>query len=216
VRAHDALASRWADLTSDLGCAREPAESLGGELVARYEEPHRHYHTDRHLLAVLEALDELSHPERPTPAQRLAAWFHDAVYTGSTPTDEETSARLAEQRLSSLELGDSLVESVVSMVMATARHLDPTADHDPDTSTFLDADLSILAADETTYDSYCDGVRREHSTVPEERFVAGRRAVVEALLAREHLYLTARGQERYDQAARANLRRELAALRSAP
>jgi len=219
----DALSNRWQELIGALdeldvhgGSDAPDAGDLGRELIARYREPHRHYHTAEHLLAVLEALDELTGTEGPTAAQRLAAWFHDAVYTGSTPADEDASADLAEARLAPLGLHAGLVARVAAMVRATARHLDPSADHDPETAAFLDADLAILAAPAGVYDAYAAGVRREHPSIPDDAFRLGRAAVLEALLTRERLYLTPTGHARFDAPARANLSRELTTLRPTP
>jgi predicted metal-dependent HD superfamily phosphohydrolase len=203
-----ALQRRWADLGSGVTLPG----ALGVELIGRYQEPHRHYHTDRHLLAVLEALDELSAPERPSIETRLAAWFHDAVYEGAAGDDEEASARLAEERLAGVGLEPNRVARVASMVRCTAHHLDPDIVPDEETAGFLDADLSILAAEPSVYDAYCAGVRREHPDVADDRFTAGRLAVVTALLARPRLYLSERGFQRYESRARDNLRREQAAL----
>src|SRR5690606_15103349 len=68
----DALSNRWQELIGALdeldvhgGSDAPDAGDLGRELIARYREPHRHYHTAEHLLAVLEALDELTGTEGP-------------------------------------------------------------------------------------------------------------------------------------------------------
>jgi predicted metal-dependent HD superfamily phosphohydrolase len=206
------LGERWRTVIDDLGGAGAGTDLLGQELIDRYQEPTRHYHTDRHLLAVLVALDELCGPEAAGPDLRLAAWFHDAIYSGRAGADEEASAQLAEHRLGALGLDPQVVARVADMVRATARHLDAAAQHDERTALLLDADLSILGADAVTYDAYCEGVRQEHASVPDDRFVAGRLAVVEALLDRPRLFLTGPGEDRYLKRARENLRRERAQL----
>ena len=69
---------------------------VGEDLLARWSEPQRHYHTGEHLAVVLEIIEEYARP-RPMPdAVRLAAWFHDAIYDPQRVDNEEASALLAE------------------------------------------------------------------------------------------------------------------------
>src|SRR6266540_2958264 len=49
------------------------ADEVRADLLARWSEPHRHYHTLDHLAAVLSIVDI-------TGPVALAAWFHDAVF----------------------------------------------------------------------------------------------------------------------------------------
>src|SRR3954452_17890491 len=77
---------------------------LGDELVARWCEPHRRYHTLEHLTRVLDGVDEFGGHADDVAAVRFAAWFHDAVYDGgeASADNEELSARLAEEELPAL------------------------------------------------------------------------------------------------------------------
>ena len=97
------LARRWARLFEGTAASPDAVTTAGRDLLARWAEPHRHYHDPAHLLAVLESVDLLERAGAetgPDPrAVRLAAWFHDAVYAGD-PTapagqDEADSAALA-------------------------------------------------------------------------------------------------------------------------
>ncbi len=64
---------------------------LPEQLLSAYAEPHRHYHTQHHIAACLEALDAHRHcAERPEEVE-LAIWFHDAVYD-TRRTDNEEAA----------------------------------------------------------------------------------------------------------------------------
>ncbi|MFP3907724.1 MAG: metal-dependent phosphohydrolase [Acidimicrobiales bacterium] len=204
---HEVLSRRWHELIAELDVPAEPATEIGAELIARYGEPHRTYHDRAHLSAVLDTVDELA-GQPPAPATvRLAAWYHDAIYQGRAD-DEQASARLAEDQLPGMGLAPDQVDDVAAMVRATARHFDPDADHDTTTALLLDADLAVLGADPAAYDAYCEGVRAEHPQVDDEAFRLGRLQVVDALLARDRLFLTPAGFDRFEAAARANLRRE--------
>ena len=129
---------------------------LGVELLERWAEPHRRYHTRAHLLAVLEAIERIAVPVHlPGGARRevpravvLAVWFHDAVYTGAPARpgqDEEDSARLAEERLADAGLPDVEVAEVARLVRLTTGHA-PEADDDGG-RLLCDADLSVLGRD---------------------------------------------------------------------
>jgi predicted metal-dependent HD superfamily phosphohydrolase len=76
----------------------------------------------------------------------------------------------------------------------------------------LDADLAVLGADEAAYDRYAAAIRREYAWVPEDRYRAGRARVLEDFLGRPQVYHTAAMRSRAEDRARANLRREVAAL----
>ena len=79
---------------------------LGKELLNRWGEPHRSYHTPTHLEDVLLALNLMTiRGETIAPVTLLAAWFHDAIYTGNTVSDESESANLAVSALTAVEPG---------------------------------------------------------------------------------------------------------------
>ena len=75
-----------------------------------------------------------------------------------------------------------------------------------------DADLGILAAGADRYTAYVAAVRREYAHVPDDQFAAGRAAILRDLLAKPTLFHTAYAREHWEDAARANVARELAEL----
>src|SRR3954468_23299720 len=97
----DALRTRF---THALEGARSSPEATGPDptpyadnLLARWQEPQRHYHTLTHLTAVLDHIDVLDTYASDPDVVRLAAWFHDAVYLPDRSENEERSAHLAER-----------------------------------------------------------------------------------------------------------------------
>ena len=183
----------------------------GADLLRRWHEEHRHYHDAEHLAEVLAAVDELANEAAEPDAVRLAAWFHDAVYDGRPGDDERRSADLAREVLSGLGVPAPRAEHVAALVQMTVHH-DP-APGDPDAAVLCDADLAILGTDADRYSRYVHDVRAEYAHVPESMFRGGREMVLKALEAMPTLYRTAGGRERWEDAARANLARELAELR---
>jgi len=191
--------------------ARFWPEHLGPGLRTRLEDAYadsgRGYHDLRHLADVLENIDELLSADDPArEAVLLAAWFHDAVYDGQGD-DEERSARLAETELA----GSPLAGEVARLVRLTRDHR--PADADRPGQVLCDADLAILAADDERYASYVSGVRAEYAHVSDEDFATGRAAVLSDLLAKPSLFHTTVARVRWERRARANVQRELSALR---
>src|SRR4051812_12577829 len=95
---HDALRAHWHRTLTDArdGAGRPDPSPYADNLLRRWSEPQRRYHTVEHLAAVLDRIDELvdvqkEYAEDPD-AVRLAAWFHDAVYLPERSTNEERSA----------------------------------------------------------------------------------------------------------------------------
>lgn len=185
-------------------------DGLGHDLLRRWREPHRRYHTVEHLRAVLDAVDELAEHAADATAVRLAAWFHDAVYRGEPGADEEASAGLAAETLPDAGVGAQRVAEVVRLVRLTASH-DP-APGDTNGAVLCDADLAVLAGDPDEYAGYAAAVREEYAAVPDDDFRRGRAGVLRALLAQDPLYRTPTGAARWEHAARHNLTTELALL----
>ena len=206
------LIERWVAVLGD-GAGERAA---GRDLVARYEEPHRRYHTIRHLIEVLDVVDELADEAEAPAAVRLAAWFHDAVYEsgarhGETgPSNEEASARLAEQVLGGLGIGAARVAEAARLVRLTEKH--EAEDGDRNAAVLFDADLAILAADRERYEEYALAVREEYREVPDELFRPGRAQILGALLSAPVLYRTPVARARFEDRARANVSAEIARL----
>ena len=181
-------------------------ETLRDELLERWGEPHRRYHDPRHLASCLTALGALDCDDRLV---HLAAWFHDAVYTGQAGEDEEASARLAERRLRG-ELPADDVREVGRLVRLTAGH--DARRGDARGAALMDADLSILGALPGRYHVYARDVRLEYDHLEADVFAAGRAAVLRALLEHDPLFRTPTGAQLWGRAARANMTAELAEL----
>lgn len=190
-------------------------EPVVADLLARWSEPHRHYHDRSHLLAVLKSVDLLLRQGedcgRWDRAVKLAAWFHDAVYRGDPGRppgqDEEDSAVLAETVLSDLGLPDPEIAETARLVRLTITH-DPDPE-DRSGAVLSDADLEVLGRGRGDYARYLAAVRKDFAHVPDDAFAAGRAAVVQSLLDADPLYRTETGRRMWDGAARHNLSAEL-------
>lgn len=173
------------------------------DLLRRYGEPHRSYHTLFHIEWLFGVLEP--HPVAEQAALDLAVWFHDAVYDTTRDTNEEESAELALRALEPLD--PQLARRVSGMVLATKAH----RSDDPTTQLLLDADLSILGAKRGVYRRYSQAIRQEYAWVPPEAYRAGRLKLLRSFLSRPRIYLT-QAFGALEGAARANLQSEVEGL----
>lgn len=190
-------------------CAQQGDAVLLKALVARYSEPHRHYHTLQHLDACLRHLPELrglaTHPDEIA----LALWFHDAIYDIGAADNERRSADWAVASLLSAQSEAAVAQRVIALILLT-RH--DAAPQTVDEQIMLDVDLAILGARAEVFDGYEGQVRAEYQNVPEALFRANRRRILQGFLARERLYHTDLFHQRLETTARHNLARSIAAL----
>ncbi|MEU3836808.1 HD domain-containing protein [Streptomyces microflavus] len=209
-----ALPDRWRDtlLAARSGAPGPDPLPYAENLLARWAEPQRRYHTTAHLTAVLDRIDTLAGYAADVHAVRLAAWFHDAVYRPDRTENEERSAALAERALPEAGVGEVVTAEVARLVRLTVTH-DP-AEGDGNGEVLCDADLAVLAGGPEAYAAYAAHVREEYGFVPDEAFRAGRAAVLRQLLALPRLFRTPYGAAEWEARARHNLATELELLGS--
>ncbi|WP_320069195.1 metal-dependent phosphohydrolase [Micromonospora sp. RTGN7] len=211
------LLGRWRAAARDAGADEAPTlTEAGAGLLSRWREPHRRYHTVRHLAAVLDVVDAHAGLADRPDLVRLAAWCHDAVYDPRAAGDanERDSAELAGTLLAGLGVPAGAVAEVRRLVLLTAGHTVEAGDRDG--ALLCDADLAVLAGPPEEYDRYAAAIRREYAHVPEPDFRAGRARVLRGLLALPTLYRLPTLTARWEHPARTNLHRELSTLPTLP
>ncbi len=195
----------WRDAWRSLG-AGAPNDALLAELLARYQEPHRAYHTLQHLDECLAGLArETSNAERPAEIA-LALWFHDAIYDVHRHDNEERSAHWARDAMLSAGAEPAAAARVHALVMATRHQAQP---EDADARLLVDIDLSILGAPPARFAEYERQIRIEYGHVPPDVFEPRRRSILGSFLARDPLYLTPPIRARIEEAARRNLQQAI-------
>jgi len=209
------LLSAWQRAVADAGATAQPAQvaEAGERLLARWQEPGRHFHTVRHLADVLAKVDELS-PEAHAPhLVRLAAWYHGVVFSAAGEAayahrggeDEAASAELAREELRELGVPDVDAQRVHDLVLALSRH---AADgRDVDCAVLCDADLAVLATEPQRYRAYLEDVRAEYAHIPQRDFLEARSAILARLLARPSVFVTPLARA-WEEPARQNLAAE--------
>lgn len=198
---------RWKAAWEELGVKFTPAlRAVFDELIARYSEPHRKYHTVRHLDECFEKLAEIR-PLAEHPAEvEVALWFHDAIYEKRSDQNEAKSAELAEATVLNAGGPADSAKRISDLIMATRHAAVP---QDNDAKVLVDVDLSILGESPERFDEYEGQVREEYSWVPEFLFKRERRKILEEFLARPVIFNTNPFRERYEAQARVNLERSL-------
>jgi predicted metal-dependent HD superfamily phosphohydrolase len=177
------------------------AGAAARNLIARWTEPHRRYHTLDHLRFMLSIVDGAADPD-----VTLACWFHDAVYDPQRADNEQVSADLARAVLTSLR---APADAVARLVLLTATHDPDPSDHSG--QLLCDADLAILATEPASYARYAIAVREEYAHVPDDAFRAGRTAVLRGLLDRPAIYRLER-HKKWEEPARVNMHNEMSVL----
>lgn len=186
VVAFRVVASQW-------GASADLVDAEYADVVARYAEPHRRYHTLEHIHEVLERVHGTE--------VELAAWYHDVIYDTAAPDSEARSAAHAREVLLRLGAPADVIDEVQRLILLTAAHT--VADDDAKGVMLVRADLSILGAEPPRYDRYAQDVRAEYAQVDDESWRRGRATVLQSLLAIAD-----------DERARSNIARELAGLAS--
>ena len=181
-------------------------------LVERYSEPHRFYHSLAHidnLFITTSTIREFSGTVEPdySTIVALAIWFHDVIYDTHANDNEEKSAEYAETVLTRLNVRQAVLDRVKTLVLATKNHQAST--NDLTCQIFLDADLAILSATPHEYNQYAQAIRQEYAWIPLNEYRVGRKRVLESFLQRERLYFTAYMYTTKETAARLNLKAEI-------
>lgn len=210
----DALRSRWIRALEGVRSGGPDPDPYADNLLTRWREPQRRYHTVAHLTAVLDHIDVLEKEAADPDLVRLAAWFHDAVYLPDRSENEERSARLAERALTEAGVSQERTAEVARLVRLTVTHA--PADDDRNGQVLCDADLAVLASAPDAYAAYTAAVREEYAFVPDEAFRTGRADVLRQLLDLPRLFRTPYAARAWEERARENVRRELDHLSSAP
>lgn len=184
---------------------------LETKLRADHDVPGRAYHNFSHVEDCLAKLDWVG---GLTPDDRLllryALLWHDSVYDPARSDNEERSAERAGRDLLQAGLGAAHVAEVRRLILLTKGRLVGPGDRLG--ALLVSIDLSILGEEPGRYRAYAEAIRREYAHVPDDLYRAGRRGVLETLLAADPLYPDPRFRDRYEGRARINMAKEIASL----
>lgn len=199
---------QWTSLWKRIGMQGN-AHQVFNNLVMRYSEPHRAYHTFAHIRHCLGEFEQVRHLATNSDTVELALWYHDAIYDTKAKDNEERSAALAVKMVRNASLPDNLGQSVANLITATKHTTAPT---NPDVQLLVDIDLSILGQSKEIFDEYERQIRKEYEWVSENEFITGRLAILKSFLDRPFIYSTEFFRKKYENIARKNLERSVKKL----
>lgn len=199
---------RWLDMWRRLGVA-EPADGLLPELLRRYAEPHRKYHTMQHLDECFSNFDHVRSEAEHEAEIEFALWFHDAFYDVRSHDNELKSADWAHAELLHAGGARDSADRVHALVMATCHNATPVTQ---DSKILVDVDLSILGAATARFDEYENQIRAEYAWVPEPVYRSKRASILQAFLDRDSIYNTPYFRSHCEGRARENLKRSISQL----
>lgn len=150
------LITEWQYLWGGLGIYRGTLAHFL-TLTTYYAEPHRKYHTLKHIDDCIKKFNLFRNLAEDPIAVKLALFFHDAVYDPRRGDNESRSADLAKHVMGHLHR-EYLVPRVEPLILVT-RHKDPPQTRDE--KLIVDIDLSILGANEEEFDRYETAIRQE-------------------------------------------------------
>jgi predicted metal-dependent HD superfamily phosphohydrolase len=197
------LNTSWRRMWAGIGATGDGV-SAQEELLSRYSEPWRKYHTLQHLQECIATFESVAHLAARPAEVEAGLWFHDAVYELRRADNEEQSAHLARRVLCAAGVPGAASSHVEELVLATKHTALPVA---PDEQLLVDIDLAILGASESRFAEYEHQIREEYSFVPDAVFREKRRAVLHSFIARPRIYSTQHFHGLLEHRARANLAR---------
>lgn len=182
------------------------------DLTARYSEPARFYHGLPHVNDLLLLGKEHESTLENPGLVNLSFWLHDAIYDPTSKTNEEDSEAYAREILPDLGVSSLITDQTGGFILASKTHvLPPDQNDNTDLAFFIDADLSILAADPVRYELYLQQIRREYLHMD---VAAGRQRRVNFLrgmLGRDRIFVSTQLAHLEEQ-ARQNMERELSSI----
>ena len=191
------------------GLGTRPADGVLEQLLARYEEKHRAYHTLQHLTECLSMREKLGR-ECTAPAEvDLALFFHDAIYEPMRSDNEAQSAAWLDYVATGAGLAPDVRDRLRALVRVTRHDGAPATG---DEAVLVDTDLAILGASEDRFDEYDRQVRIEYRRVPGFLYRRKRREVLQSFLERDELYSCIAYRDALEVQARLNLARAIERL----
>ncbi|MDJ1483717.1 adenylyltransferase/cytidyltransferase family protein [Cytophagaceae bacterium YF14B1] len=136
-----------------------------------WNEPHRFYHTEKHLSFLIDKIEKSSLSEEEKDKLRLTAFFHDVVYDPTAQDNEERSAEMLKEVTQ-----HPVTEEVVEMILDTKTHKPRTEL----SRQFVDWDMAIVSdSDFTQLMEWERGVFKEFQFVDYSMYKMGRLALLD-------------------------------------
>lgn len=205
----DSLKDRFYDLFGKITDNETLIDEYWKELVTFYSNRKRIYHNLEHLENLFKELEPLRSEITDWEVVSLSVFYHDIIYNVRKQDNEEQSAALAVERLTTLGYDSEKIDRCKTQITATKSHEITT---DEDANLFTDADLSILGKDWKTYETYLKAIRKEYKIYPNPLYKPARKKVLQHFLEMPRLFKTDYFKNLYEEQARKNISDELKSL----
>ena len=202
------------------------AKTVYDELIIAYSSKYRAYHNLNHITQMLKSIKELINVHVIDDKQHvhaqliIATFFHDVIYDLNIPMskriygNEELSSEYAIQALRKMNVQNlSDIQTIGELIRITETHkvneasvVDPVIQ-----KIFIDADMSIFAEDDETYEEYASNIRKEYNFADDESFRTGRMNFLNGVI-KGSIFLTSYMRKVYYDVAVHNISMELASL----
>lgn len=203
---------KWLLLTS-FSKKEDLKQALWEEIVYRYAEQHRYYHTLNHIAHLFTLCESYLHQLVQPAVVGFAIFYHDIVYDTFRDDNEGLSALIAREHLSRLQVKEQLIDYVETFIMATRDHQLPA--HFPlhnDLALFLDFDVAILGEQPEVYKQYSHKIRQEYSKYNDKIYNQGRKAALQKIEAGGHIFHTENFRSTLEDQAKQNINNEVNVL----
>ena len=204
------LKERWIEFFKKINAKGNPNKFFD-KIIKHYSEPHRAYHTLKHIKNSLKEFDEVKDLcEKPNEVE-FAIWFHDIIYNPRKDNNEEKSADLAYKKAKEMNLSKNFAEDIKQFILASKHQTTPTR---IDAQIMIDIDLAGFGKSEKEFWEQNKLVRKEYSFYSDKDFNLGRSILLNSFLIRSHIYLTKHFRKKYETQARKNIKKMIKKLTS--
>jgi len=182
------------------------ANNMWSEIESHYTNKKRYYHTLKHLEELLNHLLNVKDKIQNWETILFSLYYHDIIYNSLKSDNEVKSAEFAKKQMMKISVPSQIINSCKKQIIATKDH---AFSQDNDTNYFIDADLSILGQEWSTYKNYIKHIRKEYSIFPNIIYKKARKKVINHFLEMERIYKTNYFFDKFEQEAKTNLKKEL-------
>ena len=204
------MLGEFVSISKILGLNESKSIQLYESITKAYSEPHRYYHTLKHIYNMFESIKFYVGSSTKYSLLFLSCLYHDVIYDTHSFTNEEDSFKKLEMDFYTHLLDDEIQECK-NLILATKKHL--LLENYYEFKIFLDSDLLILGSDTDVYNKYSQAIRKEYIWVDETIYIKERVKVLENFLNRETIYYSDIFKHKYEYMARENLLLEIKLLK---
>lgn len=205
----------WRDIAHNLNLSPEESQKISKEIIEKYSEPWRFYHSLEHIEELLALSNQHSHLLSDKTFVDLSIIFHDIQYfvDERAGQNERMSADTFKDLLAN-HLSTETVDRVYQAIIATKTHSVKETDNE-DLKIFMDFDMAILGSPRDTYRAYANKIRQEYKHVDQATYCSARSSFFRNYLSStENIYSTLIFREQFEQSARDNIAWECSVLES--